>query len=169
MASLVTDISRNLSLPQRGARMKLKISGRQEDGQSLVELALVVPLFILLLVGSAEFARLAWVTILTSNAARAGASFGAHSLENSVNTAGIQAAAAADSINLTGLTTAPPSISCVCSNGTAIPIGQCANALSYCASPATITDYVTVNTTSTVSIFGHSFTATGMSTLVVAP
>jgi Flp pilus assembly protein TadG len=169
MASLVTDISRNLSLPQRGAHMKLKISGRQEDGQGLVELALVVPLFILLLVGSAEFARLAWVTILTSNAARAGASFGAHSLENSVNTAGIQAAAAADSINLTGLTTAPPSISCVCSNGTAIPSGQCANALSYCASPATITDYVTVNTTSTVSIFGHSFTATGMSTLVVAP
>jgi hypothetical protein len=86
-----------------------------------------------------------------------------------VNTAGIQAAAAADSVNLTGLTTAPPTISCVCSNGTAIPVGQCANALSYCAGTATITDYVTVNTTSTVSIFGHSFTTTGQATLVVAP
>jgi Flp pilus assembly protein TadG len=169
MANLMTDISRDLSLPPRGAHMKLRISARREDAQSLVELALVVPLFILLLVGSAEFAQLAWATILTSNAARAGASFGAYSLENSVNTTGIQAAAAADSVNLTGLTTAPQIITCVCSDGTAIPVGQCGSAASYCATPAIITDYLTVNTTSTFSIFGHSFTATGSSTMVVAP
>jgi Flp pilus assembly protein TadG len=165
----MTDISRNLSLPQRGAHMKLRISARQEEAQSLVELALVAPLFMLLLLGSAEFARFAWASVLTSNAARAGASFGAQNPGNSVNTAGIQAAAAADSVNLTGLTTTTPPISCVCSNGTAIPAGQCSNALSYCAAPATITDYVTVNTTSTVSVFGRSFTARGQSIMVVAP
>jgi Flp pilus assembly protein TadG len=169
MANLMTDTSRNLSLPQRGAHMKLRISARQEEAQSLVELALVLPLFMLLLLGSAEFAQFAWASVLTSNAARAGASFGAHSPGNSVNTAGIQTAAAADSVNLTGLTTTTPPISCVCSNGTAIPAGQCSDALSYCGPPATITDYVTVNTTSTVSVFGHSFTATGQSIMVVAP
>jgi Flp pilus assembly protein TadG len=169
MANLMTDTSRNLSLPQRGAHMKLRRSARQEEAQSLVELALVAPLFMLLLLGSAEFARFAWASVLTSNAARAGASFGAQNPGNSVNTAGIQAAAAADSVNLTGLTTTTPPISCVCSNGTAIPAGQCSNALSYCAAPATITDYVTVNTTSTVSVFGRSFTARGQSIMVVAP
>jgi Flp pilus assembly protein TadG len=169
MANLMTDISHNLSLPQRGAHIKLRISARQEDAQSLVELALVVPLFILLLLGSAEFAQLAWATVLTSNAARAGASFAAYSPQNSVQTGLIQAAAAADSVNLTGLTTAPPINTCVCSDGTVIPAGQCGSALSYCAPPAIITNYVTVNTTSTISIFGQSFTATGSSTMVVAP
>ena len=169
MASLMTDISRNLSLPQRAAHMKLRISARQEDAQSLVELALVVPLFILLLVGSAEFARLAWVTILTSNAARAGASWGAQSPANAGDaTGGIEAAAAADSVNLTGLTTAPPTISCTCSSGAIIQ--SCFNtALSDCPAPATIINYVHVNTTSTISVFGHSFTATGESIMVVTP
>jgi Flp pilus assembly protein TadG len=144
-------------------------SARREDAQSLVELALVMPLFILLLVGSAEFARVAWAAVLTSNAARAGASFAAQNPGNSVNTAGIQAAAAADSVDLTGLTTAPPTVTCVCSNGNTIPAGQCSNALTYCATPATITNYVTVNTTSTITVFGYSFTPTGQATMVVAP
>ena len=166
MASLMTDISRNLSLPQRGAHKKLRMSASREDAQSLVELALVVPLFLLLLLGSAEFARFAWAAVLTSNAARAGASFGAHSPENSVNTDGIKLAAAADSVNLTGLTTIP-GLSCTCSNGALIQ--DCQAALNDCPATATITDYVHVNTTSTVSIFGQSFTATGESIMVVTP
>ena len=170
MANLMTEISGNLSLPQRSGRMKLIGTARREDAQSLVELALVVPLFILLLVGSAEFARFAWAAVLTSNAARAGAAWGAVNIANAANaTGGIQAAAAADSVNLTGLTTATPIISCVCSDGTAIPAGQCSTALSYCVSPAIITNSVTVNTSSTVSVFGRNFTATGQSTMVIAP
>jgi Flp pilus assembly protein TadG len=142
---------------------------RRQEGQSLVELALVLPLFLVILLGSAEFARFAWAAVLTSNAARAGAAFGSQNPANAGDASGgIEAAAAADSVNLTGLTTAPPTISCVCSNGNAIQ--NCFNtALSDCPSPAIITDYVTVNTTSTVSIFGRSFTATGQSTMVVAP
>jgi Flp pilus assembly protein TadG len=145
---------------------------RREDAQSLVELALVVPLFILLLVGSAEFARFAWAAVLTSSAARAGAAFGAQNPANAVNTAGIQAVAASDSVNLTGLTTTS-SVSCVCSNGTSIP--SCSNSLTYCPAPATIINYVQVNTTSTVTPMGRypglptSFTATGQSIMVIAP
>jgi Flp pilus assembly protein TadG len=145
---------------------------RREDAQSLVELALVAPLFILLLVGSAEFARFAWAAVLTSSAARAGAAFGAQNPANAVNTAGIQAVAASDSVNLTGLTTTS-SVSCVCSNGTSIP--SCSSSLTYCPAPATIINYVQVNTTSTVTPLGHypglptSFTATGQSIMVMAP
>lgn len=169
MTNLTTEISLNLSLRRsRGGEWKGMGSARREDAQSLVELALVMPLFILLLVGSAEFARVAWAAVLTSNAARAGASFAAQNPGNSVNTAGVQAAAAADSVDLNGLTTAPPTVTCVCSNGATI--GDCAKtALTDCPAPATITDYVTVKTTSTITVFGHSFTTTGQATMVVAP
>jgi purine-cytosine permease-like protein len=150
-------------------------SARREEAQSLVELALLLPLFLLILLGSAEFARFAWSAVLTSNAARAGASFGARNPANAGNTAGIQGVAVADGVNLTGLSATPtPTVTCVCSSGAAIQ--RCittalgvATSLTDCPSPATITNYVTVNTTSTVSIFGHSFTSTGQSTLVVAP
>jgi Flp pilus assembly protein TadG len=175
MANLTTEISLSLWLRQRrGRTWKAFGSARREDAQSLVELALLMPLFILLLLGSAEFARVAWASVLTSNAARAGASWGAQNPANAGDaTGGIEAAAAADSVNLTGLTTTP-GLTCVCSSGA--PITRCttigtapATALSDCPSPATITNYVHVNTTSTISVFGHSFTTTGQSIMVVAP
>jgi Flp pilus assembly protein TadG len=168
MANLMIGNPLNLSLPRRrGGNWKAMGSARRDDAQSLVELALVLPLFILLLLGSAEFARFAWAAVLTSDAARAGASFGAQNPAHAVNTAGIQSAAANDSVNLTGLTTTS-TVSCVCSSGASIT--SCiTTALNDCPAPATITDYVQVNTTSTVSVFGHSFTATGQSTMVVAP
>jgi hypothetical protein len=173
MANLMIESLLHLSLLlRRGGIWKAMGSARREDAQSLVELALVAPLFILILLGSAEFARFAWAAVLTSSAARAGAAFGAQNPANAVNTAGIQLAAASDSVNLSGLTTTP-STSCVCSNGTAIP--DCTSSLTYCPAPATIINYVTVNTTSTVTPLGNypglptSFTATGQSTMVVAP
>ncbi len=46
-----------------------------DRGQSLIELALTLPLFILILVGATEFGRFAWATIEASNAARAGAQY----------------------------------------------------------------------------------------------
>jgi Flp pilus assembly protein TadG len=164
----MTEISLNLSLrPRRGGNWNAIGSARRDDAQSLVELALLMPLFILLLLGSAEFARFAWAAVLTSNAARAGASWGAISPGNAQDTTGgIELAAAADSVNLTGLTTTP-GLTCVCSDGTATP--DCSNSVNVCLSPATVTTYVHVNTTSTVSMFGHSFTATGESIMVVAP
>lgn len=170
MTNLMTKIVFDFPPPQqrRGYYWKAAESARREEAQSLVELALLMPLFILLLVGSAEFAQFAWAAVLTSNAARAGASFGAQNPANSVKTAEIKAAAAADaaSVNLTGLVTTP-GLSCVCSNGNSIQ--DCSAALDDCPTPAIITSYVHVNTTSTVSIFGHSFTATGESIMVVAP
>ena len=167
MANLMTEVPLDHSLPQRRSGKWKAVGGaRRDDAQSLVELALLMPLFILLLLGSAAFAQFAWAAVLTSNAARAGASFGAVNPNNAANSDGIKAAAAADSVNLTGLTTTPTT-SCACSDGTTIQ--DCKNSLSLCPSPKTIINYVTVNTTSTVTLFGRTFTATGQSTMVVAP
>ncbi len=168
MTNLMTEISLNLSLRRRrGGNWSAIASAWRDDAQSLIELALLMPLFILILLGSATFAQFAWASVLTSNAARAGASFGAQNPANAGNTGGIQAAATADSINLSGLTTTS-GVTCVCSSGATI--GNCfTTALTDCPAPATITDYVTVNTTSTISVFGRSSTVTGQATMVVAP
>ena len=66
---------------------------RSESGQSLIELALLTPLLMVLLFGTVEMGRYAYIDILVANAARAGAAYGAESLPQSVDTAGIQAAA----------------------------------------------------------------------------
>ena len=167
MTNLMTEIPFDLPPRQLRGYRKATRGARQEEAQSLVELALLMPLFLAILLGSAEFARFAWAAVLTSSAARAGASFGSQNPANAGNTAQIQAVAASDSVNLTGLTTTS-SVSCTCSNGATI--GNCfTTATTDCAAPAIITDSVTVNTTSTVAVFGKSFTATGQATMVVAP
>jgi Flp pilus assembly protein TadG len=170
MTNLMREIPFDLPPQRQLGKYRADRSTRHEEAQSLVELALLMPLFISILLGSAEFARFAWASVLTSNAARAGAAFGAESLNNAGNTAGVQAAAAADSVNLTGLTTAPPTISCGCSNGTAI--SDCKNSLASCAPPATISNFVQVNTSMTlpwgfVRGVGPNFTVTGQSIMVI--
>jgi Flp pilus assembly protein TadG len=171
--------NRMIEIPLHHSRMRKRCGkwktvrgARRDDAQSIVELALLMPLFLLLLLGSTEFAHFAWAAVLASNAARAGASFGAVSITNAANLAGIQAAAAADSVNITGLTTTRTR-PCACSDGTAIQ--DCTNSLASCPSPKTIINYVQVNTTVTVTPLGRyaglptSFTATGQSIMVVAP
>jgi Flp pilus assembly protein TadG len=66
---------------------------RDEMGQAFVELAIVLPVAILLLVGAAEIGRLAFASIEVSNAARAGVAYGAQSHVTASDIAGIQTAA----------------------------------------------------------------------------
>lgn len=143
----------------------------RDEAQSLTELALTMPLFILLLVGSAELARFAWASILTANAARAGAQYGAQNAVTAIDAAGIQSHAASDSVNLAGLVTTS-GVSCYCSTAPSTSL-QCSSALNSCAAPATILTYVQVNTTSTVTPLMHypglpnPFTATGQSIMEI--
>lgn len=138
-------------------------------GQALVELALMFPMFILLLVGAAEFGRLAYAAIEVSNAARAGAAYGAQTHLTASDLTGIKLAATQDAPNVTGVI-ATASNSCACSTGGTIP---CIYALSLCPSPARIIEYVHVNTTATVDTmfnypgFPHTFTLTGQATMRV--
>ena len=111
---------------------------RDDKGQAFVELALVLPIFILLLVGAAEVGRIAFASIEVSNAARAGVSYGAQNHATASDTSGIQTAATQDGPDLTDLL-AVATQACSCSSGTAI---TCANAGTLCLSPNRIIEYV---------------------------
>ncbi len=89
--------------PRRWRRRILVHPGASR-GQSLVELALVVPLLLLLMVGIIEIGRFAYYSILVSNAARAGAQYGAQSLATAADAAGIMTAAKNDAGVAAGLT-----------------------------------------------------------------
>lgn len=140
-----------------------------QRGQALVELALVIPLFFLLIIGAAEFGRLAYAAIEVANAARAGAAYGAQTHITASDSAGIKLASTQDAPNVSGVT-ATSSISCICSTGGTL---TCTNALAACASPARIIEYVTVNSSATVGpLFNypglpHTFTLYGQSIMRV--
>jgi Flp pilus assembly protein TadG len=69
---------------------------RRQSGQSLVELALMLPILLLLLVGVIELGRYAYISILIGNAAQAGAFYGAQGNGFSTDTTGISHAAQYD-------------------------------------------------------------------------
>ena len=69
---------------------------RHESGQSLVELALIVPLLVTLVIGIVEMGRYAYLSIVLGNSARAGAAYGAQGLAYSNDPTGIQTAASND-------------------------------------------------------------------------
>ena len=163
---------------QRGSSMGFLRSTKNrasERGQSLLELALTLPLFLLLLLGTVEFAQFAWVSILASSAARAGASYGSQNSVTASDADGIRAAAANDSTNLSGLTTTPTLV-CYCSSATSTTIACPAGTdtdLTNCPSPNIVLKYVQVNTTVTVTpaisypgLWGN-FTANGTSIMEV--
>ena len=80
---------------------------RRQSGQALLEVAVLTPLLLLMLLGVVEMGRYAYISILVGNAARAGAAYGAQSLPQSVDTAGIQTAADNDFQNNGQVTSNP--------------------------------------------------------------
>ena len=66
------------------------------SGQALIEIAFLLPILMLLVLGIVELGRYAYVSILVGNAARAGTAYGTQSLPQSVDTVGIQTAARND-------------------------------------------------------------------------
>ena len=104
---------------------------RGQSGQSLLEVALLLPLMLLLLLGSIDLGRYAYIAILVGNAARAGAGYGAQNLAFSVDTTGIQAAADNDyqnnGQNVSTLTVSS-SVSCGCDSGGTVTTSGCSTA-----------------------------------------
>ncbi len=100
---------------------KVRISkAKQQRGQSLLEVALLLPLLLALVLGVIELGRYAYMGILVDNAARAGAAWGTESVGNSTNTLGIQQAADNDYQNNgqnPALLTVTSSVACGCDNG----------------------------------------------------
>jgi Flp pilus assembly protein TadG len=137
--------------------------GRCESGQALIELALIVPVLLLLLMGAGETARLAYAAIEVTHAARAGAAYGIQNVNTMGDRAGIQNAAKKDAPDLTGLTTAE-SYSYVCSDQSAY-----SSATGSCLDGADVLTYLHVTATTTFNpLIGFpglptSFTLTGTS------
>jgi Flp pilus assembly protein TadG len=88
----------------------------QSSGQALVELAMTIPLFFLVLMGTAELARTLYVLIEVTNAAEAAVRYGAQNSTTANDVTGIQAAAQKDAANIT-LDTPSVVSTCGCADG----------------------------------------------------
>ena len=139
----------------------------KDNGQALIELALVLPIFVLLLLGAADLGRLAYASIEVSNAAHAGIQYGAQNHNTAMDINGMKQAAINDGSNIATLQATATNF-CICSDGTSI---SCANASMYCS--ARIIDYVQVNTSAVVDSLFHcpglpkTFTLAGQATMRV--
>jgi hypothetical protein len=111
--SLLVNPMKTGGIGHRGGRIRLS------NGQTVLELALLLPLMLLLLVGLIEIGRFAYFDILVSNAARAGAQYGAQSLIQAADVNGIQTAAQSDGLATMTVTSTQH---CTCVAGT---LGGC--------------------------------------------
>jgi Flp pilus assembly protein TadG len=87
---------------------------RGEQGASLVELALVMPLLMLLLVGAIDFGRAFYLEIEIAGAAHAAAMYGS---QNPTDTTGMQTTAQDDAPNVPNLSVVTATYGCECSDG----------------------------------------------------
>jgi Flp pilus assembly protein TadG len=140
-----------------------------EEGSALAELAIILPMLCLLLVGLIEVGRFGYYSILVANAARAGVAYGAQNVGTAADSDGMQSSALNDGQNVPGLS-ALASHSCTCADGTASTClkGDCAashrilfvqvaatgtfpSLLNYPGLPASLRS-VTVNATATMRV-----------------
>lgn len=129
----------------------LKTNGgnHRRKGTATVEFALIAPLLLLLLAGTLDFAMLLRTASCVADAARTGAQFGSRSTANSLNTAGMQAAALNASPGIAGMTTTAVR-SCKCWGGGSVSCGGS------CASTPMVV-YVQVTSTATAhTVFNYS-------------
>lgn len=106
-------------------------------GQSLVELAIAVPVLCLLLCSAIDVGRLAYMAITLNDAARAGAEYGSQSVVTASDDSGIQCAAKQDAKDVASITGQSPT-GCACSgtySGTTVPCGVSASSSHSCYCP----------------------------------
>jgi Flp pilus assembly protein TadG len=124
---MVDTIADKLSKINRGILTSSSAASRRsQSGQSLVEVALLLPFLVLMLLGVIELGRYAYIGILVGNAARAGAAYGTQSLPQSVDTTNISLAAQNDFQNngQTGLSVTS-SVSCGCDSSGTVTSSAC--------------------------------------------
>lgn len=152
--------------------MKNRCSRRAgQRGGAVVELALCLPILVLVALGTGDFARVFYTSIALSDAARAGAQYGAHSIAQSGDTAGIQSAAQG-AVNVTGIT-ASGSRSCYCAANdgaafTAVACTATCSASQHLMVTVNVTASKTFTTTSLLSAFANSIPLTRTATMRVA-
>lgn len=112
------------------------------DGSNTVELALMLPVLLLMLVAAVDFGRAYYIAIEVNSAAHAGALYGS---QNPTDTAGMIAAAQLDAADV-ALQSPVATFDCVCYDGAKISCGVTANSCSNTGNPVY---RVTVKTSAT--------------------
>jgi Flp pilus assembly protein TadG len=135
------------------------------SGQSLLEVALLLPMLLALLLGVIELGRYAYISILVGSAARAGAAYGAQNLVLSVDTAGILAAADNDFQN-NGQNTASLTVSsvtsCGCDNSGTITGFACSTSANLAAGTCTPGHWVVMVSVTASGTFNSLFNYPGI-------
>lgn len=165
----------------------MKARNRGDAGQSLVEIAITLPLLLLLLAGGAEFACLAYSSIEVSNAAKAAVQYGGQAGNTAVDSgtqSGMQNAINSEVTAVPGLgavTLSSATTTLACADGTVPADGNTGGPYSNtdCVSNGGATETLSVTTTATftpwmlvnsllkASNIPTSFTLTGNATQVV--
>lgn len=138
---------------------------RPQSGQTLLEVALLLPLLLLLLLGVVEMGRYAYISILVGNAARAGAAYGSEGLLESVDTGNIQAAADQDFQNngqLVSSLTVSSTTSCGCDSGGTITSAACTTAVNPAAGTCTTGHWVVMVSVTASGTFNSLFNYPGI-------
>jgi Flp pilus assembly protein TadG len=91
---------------------------RDEHGASLLEMAFVLPLFLLLLFGAVDFGRAYYLSMEIAGAAHAAAMYGAQSVTNMTDTTGMENVAKDDAPNVPNLSVGTPTYGCECATDT---------------------------------------------------
>ncbi len=116
---------------------------RAEHGASLVELAILLPLFLLLIFGAVDFGRLFYLETEIAGAAHSAVTYGS---QNPTDTSGMQNAAQDDAPNVPNLSVGAPTYGCECSDGTSY-VASCLPAPPTCATNVVYRVNVTVTST----------------------
>jgi Flp pilus assembly protein TadG len=149
---------------------------RWQSGQSLVEVAIMLPFLLLIALGVIELGRFMYIGILVGNAARAGAAYATESVVAAVDTTGTTTAAQSDFANNgqnpTNLNVTS-TVSCGCNSAGTITTAACTGVgAGTCASGAWVVT-VTVTASGTFnSLFNYpgipaSITVSRAATMIV--
>jgi Flp pilus assembly protein TadG len=93
------------------------VLARGDSGSALAEIAVVLPMLVLLLIGLIEAGRFGSYVIMTANAARAGVQYGAQNTITALDIAGMKTSAKNDAQNDAGLSANAVTF-CQCADGT---------------------------------------------------
>lgn len=134
----------NLSTLRRHFIARFTMLERRQDGNSLIETALVLPVLLLLLAGAVDIGRAFRAAMIVNATARTGAVYGIH---YPTDTAGMELAAKTDTSTL--VTVKPiATYGCECPGGGTSAIASCASEPS-CPSGMNSVYYVEVDTSAT--------------------
>jgi Flp pilus assembly protein TadG len=124
---------------------------RSEHGGSLVELALMLPTFGLMLLGGLDLGRAYYLAMEVAGAAHAAAVYGS---QNPTDTTGIENAAQDDAPNVSNLTVNTPTYGCECADGSSYS-ASCTTTPSSCPSSLNVVYRVNVTVKGTYTPLFH--------------